>query len=191
MPETAALEQMPLARVSIDRRVRYSRSVILSLIAAASENDVIGKQNWLPWDLPDELQYFRQTTLGKPVIMGRKTYDSVGRPMPKRHNIVVTRDASRVIEGCDVVGTVGDAVRLAQADGLDEGFVIGGAQMYQEALPMADRFYLTRVHANIADGDTFLPPIDWSQWRKVSSKDHPADERHAHAFTMEVWERAR
>ncbi len=163
--------------------------MILSLIAAASDNDVIGKNNWLPWDLPDELQYFRSTTQGKPVIMGRKTYDAVGRPLPKRHNIVVSRDASKTIEGCDVVAGVADAIALAQADGAEEVFVIGGAQIYREAIPLADRFYLTRVHTTIMDGDTMLPEVDWSQWEKVSATEHAADDRHAHAFTMEVWER--
>src|SRR3989339_2127923 len=112
--------------------------MILSLIAAASENDVIGKGNTLPWDLPSELKYFRDTTRGKPVIMGRKTYDSIGRPMPGRHNIIVTRDAGLTIEGCDVVGSIEEAVRLARQDEEEEVFVIGGEQIYRLALPLAD-----------------------------------------------------
>ena len=165
--------------------------MILSAIVAASENGVIGKNNWLPWDLPDELQYFRATTLGKPVIMGRKTYDSIGRPMPKRHNIIVSRDTSRTIDGCDVVGSVQEALELATKDGMAEAFVIGGAQLYQQALPLIDRLYFTRVHTVVESGDTFMPEVDWSQWKKVSSIVHPADDKHAFAFTMEVYERAR
>ena len=178
-------------RFSVQEQVRYSLSVILSAIVAASENGVIGKHDWLPWDLPDELQYFRATTMGKPVIMGRKTYDSIGRPMPKRHNIVVSRDTSRVIDGCDVVASVQDAVKMAEKDDATEAFVIGGAQLYEQALPLVDRLYFTRVHTVVEGGDTFMPAVDWSQWKKVSSNEHPADDKHAFAFTMEVYERVR
>ena len=178
-------------RFSVKEQVRYSLSVIFSAIVAASENGVIGKNDWLPWDLPDELQYFRSTTTGKPVIMGRKTYDSIGRPMPKRHNIVVSRDVSRVIDGCDVVGSVQEALELAKEDGAAEAFVIGGAQLYEQALSLIDRLYFTRVHTVIEGGETFMPEVDWSQWKKVSSTEHPADDKHAFAFTMEVYERVR
>ncbi len=164
--------------------------MILSAIVAASENDVIGRKNWLPWDLPDELQYFRKTTTGKPVIMGRKTYDSIGRPMPKRHNIIVSHDPTFKAEGCDTVGSIEEAVAMAQKDGVDEAFVIGGAKIYELALPLVQRLYFTRVHTTIEDGDTVMPAVDWSQWKKVSSVEHAIDEKHAFSFTMEIWERA-
>lgn len=163
--------------------------MILSLIAAASENGVIGKGMTLPWDLPAELRYFRDTTKGKPVIMGRKTYDSIGRPMPGRHNIVVTRHTDRIIEGCDTVGSIEEAVELAGKDGVEEAFIIGGEQIYRLAMPLADRMYLTRVHTRIEDGEAFFPPFDLSEWREIKHEEHPSDPENPIAYTILVYER--
>jgi dihydrofolate reductase len=161
----------------------------LSLIVAVSENNVIGKDDALPWSLPDDLKYFRQKTEGKPVIMGRKCYESIGRPLPNRRNIVVSRKEDLKIEGCEVVGSLEEAVEIAKGDA-EEIFVIGGAQIYELALPLAGRLYLTRVHAEI-DGDVFFPEVDENEWKEVSREEHDADQEHQDAFTFLVYERRR
>jgi dihydrofolate reductase len=129
---------------------------MLSLIAALARNRTVGINNTLPWHLPDDLKYFKATTTGKPVIMGRKTYDSIGRPLPGRHNIVVTRDASWHADGVTVVHSVPEAI--AAAGDVPEVFLIGGATLYREALPLADRLYLTEIDADF-EGDAHFP--DW------------------------------
>lgn len=168
--------------------------MILSLIVAASENSVIGKDNALPWHLPDDLQYFRENTQGKTIIMGRKTYESIGKPLPKRRNIVIST-TKKTIHGCEVFPSLGDALLHLHDEGEQgEVFVIGGARLFQEALMeiigdyAVHRIYLTRVHADI-DGDVFLPEITWKHWKLVSTKDHAKDAAHAYAFSFEVYER--
>lgn len=163
--------------------------MIVSLIVAASDNDVIGKDNWMPWDLPAEIAYFRAVTRGKTVIMGRKTYDAVGRPMPNRHNIIVSRDASKKIEGVDVVSSIEEALELAKKDDLDEIFVIGGEQIYRLAMPFADRLYVTRVHTTIEGGEAFFPQFDTSQWKLTKNERHEPDSENAIAFTIMVYEK--
>jgi dihydrofolate reductase len=165
----------------------------LSLIVAASENNVIGKKNELPWHLPDDLQYFKKMTQGKTIIMGRKTYQSIGRPLPKRRNIVLST-TKKTIDGCEVFPSLGDALLQLHAEKeQNEVFIIGGARVFKEALMeiIADfsvnKIYLTRVHANI-DGDVFLPDINWKHWILVSSEEHAKDKEHAHTFTFEVYE---
>jgi dihydrofolate reductase len=163
--------------------------VTISLIAAASENNVIGKGNALPWDLPAELQYFRETTRGKPVIMGRRTYESIGRPLPGRRNMVISRESGLRIEGCETATSVEEAISLAKADTAEEVFVIGGEQIYRLALPLADRIYLTRVHTVIEDGDAFFPVFDASQWEEIRKEYHPADSDNPIAYTIHVFQR--
>ena len=163
--------------------------MILSLIVAASENNVIGKDGGLPWKLPAEMQHFKQTTMGKPVIMGRKTYASIGRPLPKRRNIIVSRNKDLRIAGCDTVTSIADAMALALIDRAQEAFVIGGAEIYALALPLAKRLYLTVVHTTVEGGTAFLPEINMSEWREVSSEEHPVDEENSIAFTIMVFER--
>lgn len=159
---------------------------MLSLVVAASENGVIGVDGDLPWRLPDDLRYFKQLTTGKPVIMGRKTFDSIGRPLPNRQNIVVTRNAGFSALGCDIATSPEAAVALAAP--ADEIMVIGGATIYEQFADSADRIYLTRVRADI-DGDAFFATPNPATWRRVSSEHHPADERHAYAFDFLVYER--
>ena len=158
----------------------------VSLVVAAAKNNVIGRDGELPWHLPDDLRHFKRLTTGKPIIMGRRTFESIGRPLPDRHNIVMTRDPDYAAAGCDVVTSVSDALKLAGDD--TEVMVIGGGQVYRDFLPRADRIYLTRVQAEI-DGDTYFPEIDASDWQLVSSEHHDADEKHAYAFEMMVFER--
>jgi dihydrofolate reductase len=163
--------------------------MIVSVIVAASENNVIGRNNQLPWHLPADLKYFKQTTMGKPIIMGRKTFESVGRPLPGRPNIVITRQADYSREGLIVTASVQEALNAAKAFNIEEVFITGGSEIIAQALPsLVQRLYLTRVHANV-EGDAFFPVLKKEQWKLVSSKPHPADEKHAYAFTFEVWER--
>ncbi len=158
----------------------------LTIVVAAAENRVIGQGNQLPWRLPDDLKRFKEITMGKPVVMGRKTWDSIGRPLPGRTNIVVSRQAGLVIPGCVVVDSLTAA--LAAAQSAPEVMLIGGAQMYRNALSMVQRIHLTRVHVDI-DGDTLFPVLDPSQWRETVIATHPADERHAYAFTFTTLDR--
>jgi dihydrofolate reductase len=167
----------------------------LSLIWAMTRNRVIGRDNALPWRLPDEMQYFKRTTLGKPVIMGRKQWHAMDKPLPKRSNIVITRDRSFVANGATVVHTFDAALAKARdALGADahngEAMVIGGAEIYALALPVADRLYLTEIDADI-EGNTYFPAFDESQWRETHRERHAADERHPYAYTIRVLERNR
>lgn len=142
----------------------------IALIAAVADNGTIGRDNKLPWHLPNDLKYFKAVTLGKPVVMGRKTWESLGRPLPGRTNIVVTRQPGYTADGARVVATLDDALRLAEqvarTDGIDECVVIGGAEIYALALPRCDRLYLTEVHAAV-DGDAQFPPWERARWREV------------------------
>jgi dihydrofolate reductase len=142
----------------------------ISMIWAMAENNVIGRDNKLPWHLPNDLKYFKKITTGKPIIMGRKTYDSIGKPLPNRTNIVITRDTKFYEDGVKVVHTLDDAIELAEAtcliNALDEVIVIGGAEIYKLCLPKADRLYVTLVHANV-DGDAYFPEIELSDYDEV------------------------
>ena len=155
--------------------------MLLSIVVAAAENDVIGDHNTLPWRLPDDLKRFKAVTMGKPVVMGRKTFDSIGKPLVGRTNVVITRNTTLRIEGCLTAGSIDDA--LLAAGPAPEVMVIGGAELYRQVLPRTDVIYLTRVHADIA-GDTRFPEVVWDDWIELESEYHPADERHAHAFTF-------
>jgi len=158
----------------------------VSIIVAVANNGVIGRDNDLPWRLSEDLKHFKRTTLGKPVIMGRRTYESVGKPLPGRKNIVVTRDASYTAEGCEVAHSIQEAI--GKAGDVEEVMILGGGQLYKVALPMTDRIYLTQVDAEVA-GDTRFPELDWSEWNEVSRWEHPADEKNDHACTFLVLEK--
>ena len=166
--------------------------VRLSVIVAAAENGVIGSNNALPWHLPDDLRYFKRVTMGKPLVMGRRTFESIGRPLPGRTNIVISRNPHFRADGVRVAASLDAALRLArsvaQADGVDELLVIGGAQIYAEAIPRADRLYLTRVHAAV-DGDAFLPPIDWRDWQETGRERHRGSATNPYDYSFVVYER--
>lgn len=169
-----------------------TKSLPLSLIAALGENRVIGVDNSMPWHLPGDFKYFKATTLGKPIIMGRKTWDSLGRPLPGRLNIVVSRQAGLVLEGAEVYPSLEAAVvraeEWAKEQGVDELMLIGGAQLYAQGLAHADRLYLTRV-ALSPEGDAWFPEFDLNQWTLVSNVPNPA-EGDKPAYNFEVWEKA-
>jgi dihydrofolate reductase len=165
----------------------------LALIVAAAENGVIGRDNALPWQLPEDMRYFKRVTMGKPIVMGRNTFESIGKPLPGRTNIVITRNPAFQAAGVSVVSSLAQALDLAmdvaQRDGVKEVVVIGGAEIYRAALPRADRLYLTEVHANI-EGDAVLPAIDWNQWLEVSRERHAAQLPNHFDYSFVCYERA-
>jgi len=156
----------------------------LSLIAAVAENRVIGRAGALPWSLPDDMKWFVRTTIGRAVISGRRNFESFGKPLPRRTNIVLTRQGDWSAAGVLVAHSLDEALRMAGAD----AFVIGGQDVYELALPRADRMYLTHVHAEVA-GDRFFPAFDEGDWRISTLHAHPADERHAFSFTIKQYDR--
>ncbi|HEY8539872.1 MAG TPA: dihydrofolate reductase [Steroidobacteraceae bacterium] len=158
----------------------------ISIVVAAAENGVIGVGNALPWHLPDDLQRFKALTMGKPILMGRKTHESIGRPLPGRTNIVMSRRPGLALPGCIVVSSLQEAKNAAGA--AEELVIIGGAELYAQALSFVDVIHLTRVHAHIA-GDAYFPPLSASAWRERVIATHPADERHAYGFTFLELER--
>ena len=157
----------------------------LAIVAALSRNGVIGRGNRLPWHLPDDLRHFKRLTLGRPIVMGRRTFESLPGLLPDRTHVVLTRDPAYVAEGAVVVHSLGEAIA---ATGADEVLVVGGAELYAQALPLASRLYLTRVDAEV-EGDAHFPPVDWRQWREVAREEHGADTRHAHPFAFVTLER--
>lgn len=161
--------------------------MIISMIAAMAEDRVIGLDGSMPWHLPADLAHFKSSTMGCPVIMGRRTYDSIGRPLPGRRNIVLSRDASLTIEGCDVVQSLDDALESVDS-AVDEVFIIGGQQLYEQALAKADRLYLTHIDLSV-DGDTRFPDYSIYNWKTVSSSSHDADARNQWSYSFELLER--
>ena len=154
----------------------------LSLIAALDRDHAIGRDNDLPWRLPDDLKRFKALTIGKPVLMGRKTAQSLGRALPGRRNLVLTRSGAVPFEGMQAVASVDEALRIAEADGADELCVIGGGEVYALTLPVATHLFLTHVETRVEGGEAFFPAFDVSQWRVVSRERHDADAKHAFAF---------
>lgn len=159
---------------------------MFSVIVAMSENRLIGRGGDLPWHLSADLRRFRRLTTGHAIIMGRKTYESIGRPLPKRRSIVITRQADYAAEGIETAGSLDGALALVAED--EEAFVIGGAEVFREALPRAGRLYLTRVHAEF-EGDVYLPPFDEADWTLTNEERHAADERNDFDYSFLVYER--
>ena len=164
----------------------------ISLIWAMTENGVIGRDNGLPWRLPKDMQFFMAVTAGKPVIMGRRTFESMPAPLAGRDNIVITRQEGYQPRGVDVVGNFAEALRVgrdrADASDQQEIMVIGGAEIYRLGLAVATRLYVTRIHTEL-DGDTRFPEVDWSGWQQASTEEFPADERHDYPFTISIYTR--
>lgn len=162
--------------------------MIISTIVAVAKNNVIGKDNDIPWYLPADLKYFKKITTGHHIVMGRKCYESIGRPLPKRTNVVVTRNPFFIATGCLITHNVAEAVQLAEANGEEEVFIIGGGQIYEIALPHVDRIYLTEVDLEV-EGDIFFPTIDPQNWKLVKEVKHEADEKNEYDYTFKVLER--
>ncbi len=160
----------------------------IALVVAAARNRVIGVAGRLPWHLPDDLARFRRLTIGHTIVMGRRTFDSIGRALPGRTNLVLTHRANLAAPGATIAGNFADACAMARAAGETDLFVVGGAAVYALALPLADRIELTRIDAT-PEGDVLLPEIDPAEWREAHSEHHAVDARHVHAFDFVTLER--
>ena len=158
----------------------------VSIIVAMAENGVIGRDMDLPWHISADLKRFKALTMGHHIVMGRKTFESIGRLLPGRTTVIVTRQSDYQVDGAVIVNSLGAAQAAATDD--SELFIIGGGQIYEIALPLADRLHVTRVHTEV-DGDTSFPAVDWDQWELVSAERHGADEKNDHDFTFESYQR--
>ena len=172
--------------IVIERTNPSQASPVMALVVAMAENGVIGNANRLPWHLPADLKHFKALTMGKPMLMGRKTFDSIGKALPGRRNLVMTRGKPVEAPGVETVPSVEAA--LAATREATELMVIGGAEIFRLCLPRAERIYLTRIHAPLA-GDTRFPNVDWNEWHAVQRTPCPADEKNAYAMTFLVLER--
>lgn len=162
--------------------------MILSQVVAAADNNAIGKNNQLLWSLPNDTKFFKNTTWGMPVIMGRKTFESLGKPLAGRTNIVITRQHNWQPEGAFVVHDIKQAMAVAAETDAKEAFIIGGGEIYKETLPLTQRVYLTRVHT-ILDADAYFPQMNFTDWDLLSQLDFTADEKHKYAYSFQVWQR--
>lgn len=162
--------------------------MMISMIAAMAHDRVIGMDNQMPWHLPADLAHFKRVTLGKPVLMGRKTFESIGRPLPGRRNLVISRNPGYSADGVEMVDSVEAALARLQAEGVEELMVIGGGYLYEQLLPRADRLYLTRIDLAVA-GDTRFPPFPEDEWVRLESESHEPDERNPHPYRFETWQR--
>jgi dihydrofolate reductase len=162
----------------------------VSIIAAMSENGVIGRGGRLPWHLADDLKRFKRLTMGHMLVMGRKTWESIGRPLPGRRMVVISRQPNYRPDGAQVVPSLDAALAIAESTGDDEAFIIGGAEIYRLALPRANRLYLTRVHANIA-GDTYFPDVNWKNWQRIAVEEHGSDGNNEYPFSFETYDLAK
>jgi len=162
--------------------------MILSSVVAASTNNIIGKDNQLLWRLPNDMKFFKNTTWGMPLVMGRKTFESLGKPLTGRTNIVITRKKDWTPEGVKVVSNLDEAMLAAADVDAKEAFIIGGGEIYKQTMPLVHRIYITRVHA-ILQGDTSFPVIDESEWDLLSQLDFKADDKHKYDYCFQVWQR--
>lgn len=175
----------------IVRNSFYLRFMTISLIVAASQNNVIGRDNQLPWHLPNDMKFFKGTTWAMPLVMGRKTFESMGsKPLPGRHQVVISRNAPENTEHENLVyaTSIEDALEKTAATGCLETFIAGGGEIFKQSMAMAGRIYMTRVHTEI-EGDTFFPEIPTAEWTLQSKLDFSRDEKHAYDFSIETWER--
>lgn len=161
--------------------------MLISLIVAMAENRVIGRGNQMPWHLPADLRHFKAVTLDKPVIMGRKTFQSIGRPLPGRRNIVISRNINWLAEGVECVSSLDAALQLVT--GVAEAMIIGGGQLYREALPLAQRLYLTHIQLSVTDADTWFPDYTGYQWQVLQEEQHEPDEKNPYHYRFETLER--
>ena len=164
--------------------------MIISSIVAFSDNNVIGIDNELPWHLPNDLKYFKKSTSNHTIIMGRKTFESIGRPLPNRENIVITRNEKYKAEGTRCFNSISAAIKYCESKAKDEIFFIGGAQIYSECLSWTDKLYITRVHATINNGTAFFPELDWSKWTLQEQEKQPKDDKNLFDHTFETYLRS-
>lgn len=162
--------------------------MIVSCIVAVAKNNVIGKDNDIPWYLPADLQYFKKTTINHHIIMGRNCFDSIGRPLPKRPNIIVTRDPFLISSNCYIAHSIPEALYIAQSNGEEEVFIIGGGQIYNQSVSLWDKLYITEVDIN-PEGDVFFPELDFQEWALITSEGHRKDDKNPYDYTFRIYER--
>ena len=162
--------------------------MIISCIVAVAKNNVIGKDNNIPWYLPADLKYFKNTTLNHHVIMGRNCYESIGKPLPKRTNVIITRDAFFISSNCLVARSIPEALHMAHENGEEEVFIIGGGQIYEQTSDLWNKLYLTEVDLEV-DGDVFFPAIDMNEWKLIHEEQHKKDEKNEFDYEFKVYER--
>jgi dihydrofolate reductase len=162
--------------------------VIISHLVAASENDVIGKDNTIPWHLPNDFKYFKNLTWAMPVIMGRKTFESMGKVLPGRFNIVITKQPDWKQEGVITAQSIDEAIEKAKETDCKEAFIIGGGEVFKQSMNITDKIYLTRVHTKI-DGDVLYPELDTATWKMTTEDPHETDEKHKYSYTFQTWEK--
>lgn len=160
----------------------------ISAIVATAKNNVIGRSNDIPWYLPADLKYFKRTTLGHHVVMGRKSFQSIGRPLPKRTNVIVTRDPFFIASGCIVTHSLEQALAIAKSNGEEEAFIIGGGEIYRQSMELLDKLYLTEVDLEV-EGDVFFPKINEEEWTEIFRQENEPDEKNEHRYTFRVLER--
>jgi len=160
----------------------------VSCIVAIAKNNVIGKDNDIPWYLPADLKYFKKTTLNHHIIMGRNCYESIGKPLPKRTNVVLTRNPFYIVSNCYVTNSIEEALKIAKDNGEEEAFIIGGAQIYEQSMHLCDKLYLTEVDLEV-EGDVFFPKINFDEWKLISEDAHQADEKNQHDYVFKIFER--
>lgn len=164
--------------------------MIISAIVAVSDNNAIGRDNQLPWHLPEDLKFFKRTTMGKPMLMGRKTFDSLGRVLKDRLHIVVSRQKDlQLPEGVLLYDNIDDAMKRMEQENAEEGVIIGGGIIFEETMDLLDRLYITQVHTTIDDAHAFFPHVNHAHWKLVWEEKHTADEKHAFDYTFQQWER--
>ena len=164
--------------------------MIISFIVAIAEDNAMGRKNGLPWHLPEDFKFFKRTTMGKPILMGSKTFTSIGKPLPGRLNIVISGNKDlQLPEGVLLYNDVNAAIERMQQENADEGFIIGGGKVFEMTMPMADRMYITRVHTTVPDADTHFPEIDHTHWKLVWEEKHTADDKHAYDYTFQQYDR--
>jgi len=164
--------------------------MVLSLIVAVAENNAIGIHNTLPWYLPEDLKFFKRTTMGKPVIMGRKTFESIGQPLPGRLNIVLSGNKNLPVpEGVLVFTDIDAAIERLQNENAEECFIVGGGKVFEATMSYIDRMYITRVYTNITEADAFFPDVDHTHWKLTWEEKHKADDKHKYDYTFQLYER--
>ena len=160
----------------------------ISAIVACAKNEVIGKNNEIPWYLPADFAYFKRTTINHHIIMGRNCFESIGRPLPKRTNIVITRNPFYIASGCLMVNSIADGLKMAESNGETEAFIIGGGEIYKQSVDLWDKLYLTEVDLD-TEGDVFFPKLDMTEWQLVSEEHHKQDEKNEFGYIFKIFER--
>lgn len=163
---------------------------MICIIAAIGKKNELGKENKLLWDLPEDLKHFKDKTRGSAIIMGRKTFDSIGRPLPARRNIVISRDKTLGIPGAEIASSLEEAIEMAKESDESENkeiFIIGGGGVYAQALPIADKLYLTHVDTDFPDADTFFPEVNCDEWEMIETESHEKDEHHAYDYRFATY----